>query len=265
MYVERDDFLEHEGEYRAFRRCIDGLGLSLSSNATVLDLGGGHCMHTGFLSCDVGRVYCCDRLNYGSLYGGEFMKLLGEKYARNGYPIDLTRVACVEGDARNLLFRDGFFDWTLGFNLFEHVADPDLALSEMVRVTRPGGYMYITFDPIWSADTGSHFFHFVKAPWAHLLMKGEEFEQRMREAGASDGDVDDFRHGLNRVRLAEHRRIFRSAIAASDLRLIEEASWSGVVDPAHRWHLNFVRARLHGYSKEELMTRGVRYVLQKPD
>lgn len=264
MYVERDDFLEHEGEYQSFRRCIENLGLPLSGDSTVLDLGGGQGMHAGFLSCDVRRVYCCDRINYSALYGGEFIKLLAEKYERNGYPIDVARIACVEGDARDLLFRDGYFDWTLGFNLFEHVADPGVALREMIRVTRPGGHLYVTFDPIWSADTGSHFFHLVGAPWAHLLMNSEEFERRMRRAGASEEDVEAHRHGVNRLRLAEHRQIFHSAMAESGVRLIEEASWSGVTQPSHRWHPNFLRARMAGYSKEELLTRGLRYVLQKP-
>lgn len=163
-----------------------------------------------------------------------------------------------------LLFRDGVFDWTLAFNFFEHVADPGLALCEMMRVTRPGGHLFVTFDPIWTADTGSHFFHRVGAPWAHLLMRTEQFEARMRREGASPEDVEDYRHGMNRVRLAEYRRVLRAAAAEAGVRVIEEASWSGVVDRPHRWHPNFLRARLAGYSKEELLTRGVRYVLQKP-
>lgn len=95
MYVEKDDFVEHEREYRSFRDCVERLGLSLASDSTVLDLGGGQGMHAGFLSCDVRRVYCCDRINYIGLYDGEFLKLLAEEYARNGYPIDISRIAFV--------------------------------------------------------------------------------------------------------------------------------------------------------------------------
>jgi SAM-dependent methyltransferase len=263
MYVERDDFLEHEREYQGFRRCVEGLGLALAADATVLDLGGGQGMHAGFLSCDFQRVYCCDRINYNALYGGEFVKLLGEKYARNGYPIEVGRLIFLEADARALLFRDGFFDWALAFNLFEHVADPERALAEMIRVTRPGGHLYVTFDPIWTADAGSHFSHYVGAPWAHLLMTPDDFAARMRAAGASDEDVDGYRHGMNRVRLADHRRLLHAAVAGGAVRVVEEASWSGVVEPRHRWHPNFFRARLAGYAKEELMTRGLRWVLQR--
>jgi ubiquinone/menaquinone biosynthesis C-methylase UbiE len=264
MYVERDDFLEHEREYQGFRRCVESLGLPLASDSTVLDLGGGQGMHAGFLSCDFRRVYCCDRINYSALYGGEFIKLLAEKYARNGHAIDVSRIAFLESDALDLLFRDGFFDWTLAFNLFEHVEDPGMAMREMIRVTRPGGHLYVTFDPVWTADTGSHFFHLVRTPWAHLLMATEEYAARMRQAGASEEEVEGYRHGMNRVRLAEHRRVLHAAVAETGIRVIEETSWSGVVEPSHRWHLNFFRARMAGYSKEELLTRGVRYVLQKP-
>jgi demethylmenaquinone methyltransferase/2-methoxy-6-polyprenyl-1,4-benzoquinol methylase len=47
------------------------------------------------------------------------------------------------GDALRLPFRDGAFDAvTISFGL-RNVADPDSALAEMLRVTRPGGRLVI--------------------------------------------------------------------------------------------------------------------------
>ena len=52
-------------------------------------------------------------------------------------------VRFVAGDALALPFRDGVFDAvTISFGL-RNVADPDAALAEMLRVTRPGGRLVI--------------------------------------------------------------------------------------------------------------------------
>src|SRR6266567_5119348 len=52
-------------------------------------------------------------------------------------------VRFVAGDALALPFRDGAFDAvTISFGL-RNVADPDAALAEMLRVTRPGGRLVI--------------------------------------------------------------------------------------------------------------------------
>lgn len=49
----------------------------------------------------------------------------------------------VAGDALRLPFRDGSFDAvTISFGL-RNVADPDAALTEMLRVTRPGGRLVV--------------------------------------------------------------------------------------------------------------------------
>jgi SAM-dependent methyltransferase len=43
------------------------------------------------------------------------------------------------GDAQQLRFLDGRFDWTLSLLVFNFIPDPAKALAEMIRVTRPGG------------------------------------------------------------------------------------------------------------------------------
>jgi len=48
-------------------------------------------------------------------------------------------------------------------NVLEHVADPARMLAEMVRVTRPGGTVFVSFTP-WFSPWGGH----ETAPW-HFL------------------------------------------------------------------------------------------------
>jgi SAM-dependent methyltransferase len=49
------------------------------------------------------------------------------------------RVQFEVGDARDLRFEDASFDVTLSLLILNFIPDPDAALKEMVRVTRPGG------------------------------------------------------------------------------------------------------------------------------
>jgi ubiquinone/menaquinone biosynthesis C-methylase UbiE len=61
----------------------------------------------------------------------------------------------LKGDAVSLAFASGHFDSCRCERLFIHLPDPELALSEMVRVTKPGGWIVLV-DTDWgtlSIDT----------------------------------------------------------------------------------------------------------------
>lgn len=51
----------------------------------------------------------------------------------------------LEGSATALPFEDRTFDVTCSFKVLAHVPDVELALSEMARVTRPGGHVLAEF------------------------------------------------------------------------------------------------------------------------
>lgn len=90
-------------------------------------------------------------------------------------------------DAMDLMYRTGWFDFVYSINAFEHIPDPARALAEVGRVLRSGGYAYLSFDPAWTADTGSHFQHRVSEPWAHVLLD-DEFASRTSERCRVLGD-----------------------------------------------------------------------------
>src|SRR5882724_8242136 len=155
MYDEASDFQHHRSEIDAVIAVLHSSGVRLRSDMLVLDLGAGQGMHAGFLANLAGRVHCADIIDYSSLYGGEFLKLLKEKHERNGFECPLERVAFHQADAMDLHFRDAYFDAVLSINSFEHIPDPRKALRETIRVAKPGGFVFISADPIWTADTGS--------------------------------------------------------------------------------------------------------------
>jgi len=50
----------------------------------------------------------------------------------------------VAGDVTNLGFADGTFDVVISSECIEHTPSPEIAVSEMIRVLRPGGILVLT-------------------------------------------------------------------------------------------------------------------------
>ena len=62
-----------------------------------------------------------------------------------------------------LPFRDGAFDVCYSSNVLEHVPEPWRMADEMLRVTRPGGTVFLSYT-VWYGPWGGH----ETAPW-HFL------------------------------------------------------------------------------------------------
>ncbi len=73
----------------------------------------------------------------------------------------------VVADGYLLPLADAVADVTFSSNVLEHVDDPQTFLSEMVRVTRPGGLIYVSFTN-WLSPWGGHEW----APWHYLGATG---------------------------------------------------------------------------------------------
>ncbi len=54
-----------------------------------------------------------------------------------------------------LPFADGSFDVTYSSNVLEHVSEPWTMADEMVRVTRPGGLVFLSYT-LWYGPWGGH-------------------------------------------------------------------------------------------------------------
>lgn len=62
----------------------------------------------------------------------------------------------VQAVAERLPFRDGTFDLVYCFSVIEHVASVEGSIREMVRVTRPGGAVYVHTPSAWSWYEGHY-------------------------------------------------------------------------------------------------------------
>ncbi|MBO0731199.1 MAG: class I SAM-dependent methyltransferase [Acidimicrobiaceae bacterium] len=69
----------------------------------------------------------------------------------------------IAGDGYQLPLAGGVADLVFSSNVLEHVPDPRAMVRELVRVTRPGGLIYLSFT-LWYSPWGGH----ETAPWHYL-------------------------------------------------------------------------------------------------
>lgn len=112
---------------------------------TMLDVGGGPGYFRSAFEA-AGATYFALDADVGELAG------LGEISTRT-----------VIGSGMQLPFGDAALDVCYSSNVLEHVPDPWLMADEMVRVTRPGGTVFISYT-VWFGPWGGH----ETAPWHYL-------------------------------------------------------------------------------------------------
>jgi SAM-dependent methyltransferase len=69
----------------------------------------------------------------------------------------------VVGSGLRLPFADGSVDVAYSSNVLEHVEDPWLMAEEMLRVTKPGGLVFLSYT-VWYGPWGGH----ETAPWHYV-------------------------------------------------------------------------------------------------
>jgi SAM-dependent methyltransferase len=152
--------------------------------ATVLDVGGG----PGYFA-DAFR-------GAGAVYVG-LEPDAGEMVAR-GEPQPGT----VRGSGEALPVRTAAVDVCYSSNVLEHVRSPWQMTSEMVRVTRPGGTVFLSFTPWWSPHGGHE-----TGPWHYL--GGHRARRRYRRRNGEE-PKNKFGESLFRVSVGEALRWART-------------------------------------------------------
>ncbi|MFC8917690.1 class I SAM-dependent methyltransferase [Streptomyces sp. NPDC047821] len=104
----------------------------------------------------------------GGHFTAEFRRRGAQAFLFEPDPDELTAAprppeGAVVADGYLLPLADGAADICFCSNVLEHVDDPQTFLSELIRVTRPGGLVYVSFTN-WYSPWGGHEW----APWHYL-------------------------------------------------------------------------------------------------
>lgn len=262
MYSEVDDFKEKEHVFNKMLKVLKSHDKDLES-LVCLEVGGSGGILSGLLSPHSAKVTCTDIVNVQSSYDGQFPYLLKEKFLRNGFKLDLNKIEFHTVDAQDLIYKDNTFDFIFSLNAFEHIPEPARALVEVHRVLKKGGVFYTSFDPIWTTDTGSHFFNYVPIPWEHLISDDEEFIKKMDIAGASLNDKNEYIQAMNRLPADYYLNDFQELLDQL-FPVVNIEHWKGCVSDEHCSHDNLTKAAaILNCNSEDLLIRGFEVVAIK--
>jgi len=94
-------------------------------------------------------------------------------------------------DAANLRFEDESFDFIFSYDAFEHFASPENVLREAIRVVRKGGYIFMTFGPLYYSPYGAHVYRSVPVPYCQLLFHKNLINDFVTQKGLRPIDFSD--------------------------------------------------------------------------
>ena len=118
----------------------------------------------------------------------------------------------VLGSGMALPFRDDVIDVCYSSNVLEHVPDPWRMADEMLRVTRPGGLVFLSWT-VWWGPWGGH----ETSPWHYL--GGRRARRRYRRRHGHE-PKNRFGESLFAVTVAAGLRWGRAADARPDVELV---------------------------------------------
>jgi SAM-dependent methyltransferase len=89
------------------------------------------------------------------------------------FSVDLkpTPLVNVVGRAEQLPFADGKFDLVICTQVLEYVPDPRVAVDEMYRSLKPGGFLLLSVPSVFPRDTDGEYWRFLPCGVRELLVR----------------------------------------------------------------------------------------------
>jgi SAM-dependent methyltransferase len=179
-----------------------------------------------------------------------------------------SRLGFATGDVcRSLPYREDEFDLVFSINSFEHFVAPENALDEMVRVTKPGGLIYLVFGPLYFSPWGLHASRRLGMPYPQILFSESTIQRFVDEKHAqiassySEG-ADTTRIGphLNRCTVERYRElVWERHDLIRVLSMIERTNLDGL--PMIVRHSGIFRSRVASFAN--LTVSGIKLLAMK--
>ena len=160
---------------------VDFERLGLLRGERLLDMGAGGGRHA-FQAMKLGAI--ATALDYSAADLKDVMATTGGMLALNEITDDQYG-GCVNGNALDLPFPDNSFDRVITSEVLEHIWDCERAITEIVRVTRPGGRIAITVPTYWPERVNWALnWHYHDVPGGHVrIFKQRELETMFERSG----------------------------------------------------------------------------------
>ncbi|MEI8051566.1 MAG: class I SAM-dependent methyltransferase [Actinomycetes bacterium] len=126
-----------------------------------------------------------------------------QRHDRAVWPGRLMVGRTIAGDGNRLPFADNTFDLAFSSNVLEHVPDPLSFIEESIRVTKPGGFVYISHTA-WFSPWGGH----ETSPWHYLggRFAARRYERRNQRPPGNLFGTSLYRCDVGTVMKLVHRR-----------------------------------------------------------
>ena len=186
---------KHMGGLKATKELIELC--HIDKGKYVLDVG-----------CGVGATPCYLAKKYGCRVVGvdiseRMIDRANERAKREGVE---HRVEFRVADAQNLPFEDALFDVVIGESVTSFVKDKERAVSEYVRVMKPGGYVGLNEEPWLKTPPPTELVEYVARTWGGAKPETSDgWEELLEGAGLRDIVVRTYKFNV----LSESTQIMR--------------------------------------------------------
>lgn len=118
------------------------------------------------------------------------------------------------------------FDIVVTWSAFEHVSQPATMLSEIARILRPDGVLFLQLWPFYYSEHGGHLWPHYDEPFPHLHNSDPAVRERLRgrRGTAPSRDAVDEYESLNRISVDDlHRAALAAGLLVTKLELLTDA------------------------------------------
>ena len=212
---------------------------SAGSAKDFLEIGCGDGHIVGFIAAEGRSATGVD------IDGGQF----NQRYIKYGANL-------IRADASKLPFKDESFDFAFSYATFEHISDLDNVLSEVYRVLRPGGHLFVEFGPLYNSPYGLHAYYAVPVPYCQFLFERGMMDNYIEEIGQSPIRYKE----LNGWSLNQYRELWNRFDTKFKRRKYREWSWLKNLDLVRQYPECF-RGRVDNI--DDLFLSTIQTLLQK--
>ncbi len=156
-------------------------------------------------------------------------------------------------------FSSDFFDLILSFNAFEHFSDPESALTEMLRILKPGGYLYLDFAPLFNSAHGLHAYKYIHIPFCQVLFSKDDMDRYMSNDLHIDVSVSDPRPFVNEWSLRQYQQLWKKVEGIVDVVFYEEVKSDVAKDVYNKYNECFT------LGEEEYFTQRIKVLFVKKE